>query len=101
MNGSLRSSSDLVSAGLLPAAEEGDIADLSKTYATVSYTHLDVYKRQRMGCGLSACAHQPLGWIACRFWGAFARENERMSEASPFWMPHVHADQMCIRDRTV
>ena len=33
MNGSLRSSSDLVSAGLLPAAEEEDIADLSKTYA--------------------------------------------------------------------
>ena len=47
--------------------ERRGFALMFQDFAPVSYTHLDVYKRQRLTCVLAFALGLPLAWVLARF----------------------------------
>ena len=64
-----------------------------RPYEAVSYTHLDVYKRQQ---ALRAHARQEIG----RYLVAFVEQSAQSFKFPRVLRPRLHA-QMCIRDRNI
>ena len=75
--------------------------EIVETHHPVSYTHLDVYKRQGGACAGTAISHRKASvqYAECRLFSGVEAGERYIQEAMTLMLPADVQVKMCIRDR--